>query len=72
MKNKIIRFFSVSLFSAAALFLLGSVSIPQKNTQDIDNKEFSIINNSASSLLPDDFSTVIQKNPAILLEITVE
>ena len=72
MKRKIIKFFGVTVFSAAALFLFGSVPSSAKQAQSIDYKEFSHINNDAEAQIPDDFCTIIQKNPAILLEIAVD
>lgn len=72
MKDKIVKFFSVTLFSASILLLLGSVPHTQKNAEIIDIKEFTNINSSASNILAEDFDNIIQKNPAILLEISVE
>ena len=72
MKNKIMKFFGVTLFSSAVLLLLGSVPHKLKTTELTENKEFININNSARSVLPSDFNAITEKNPAILLEITVE
>ena len=72
MKNKIMKFFGVTLFSCTVLLLLGSVPKQVQKTETFENKEFTNINNSAKIVLPSDFDTIIQKNPAILLEITVE
>ena len=72
MMNKIMKFLGVTLFSFSVLFLLGSLPFSQVNSKSAENKEFTKINNSAKSILPDDFDSVMQKNPAILLEITVE
>lgn len=72
MKNKIIKFFAITAFSVAVLLLLGSVPKTSNHSEVVNHKEFSNINSSASDMLSEDFSAIIQKNPSILLEITVE
>lgn len=72
MKNKIIKFVGVTLFSSAVLLLLGSVPNAQKNAEVVTIKELSNINNASASILPKDFDQITKKNPSILLEISVE
>ena len=72
MKRKIIRFAAVTLFSCAFLLLLGSMPAEKKAAQNNECCDLKIIKKSLNSAVNSDISAIQQKNPLILLELSVE
>lgn len=71
MTGKIIRFVAVSMFSSVFLLLLGSMPISSQQTNN-ESCELQTINKTANNAIPTDLSQILEKNPLILLEFSVE